>query len=1045
MPYTIFGNAYYGVDSINAGYGGDGILQLLNGSRTVDGVNVASFNAVSQSNVGVLRATNFDLTITNGTAGEFVDISVGRNGGGNNAITNNGVLIVEDGSQFNVTLNPILGSDYGGANAVQSQGTYSGLTIGQDGGTGSVLVTGDAGDASRISIQGDGNRITVGRNEGTGTLTIEDAGIVEGRSLQIARDNSTGTVRLSGDQATGTPLLHLSNQFGSSAYASGPYSGDGQYFDVGRGDNGTGNLIAEGSAHILFENLEGYRSSSGGAAMRIGRDDNSVGNVRLQGSDVVLDIIKNGDRTDGFYGAALAVGRNGEGHMTVEDGATLNILGADAFLNVGRRNATGEEQGFTSTLDILSGGVVNVSGTAPGGDDFGGGSVAIGRSGAKGALTISGAGSQFNVTVDDPDGDQAPFFIVGREGGTGQLTISNGGALNLSANPGSGGGGALLQVGRDAGSTGDLVVTSGSEINIDFNVADGQSGYGGIAVGREGDGTMKVNGGSQISIDGNDGNYAFLRAGRGSEGSGVIKINGEGTALDITSTNEVGPFTGGFITVARDDGSYGRLDILNGADVTMSNARTGTFVAGPSGATGKINVLGAGSTFDAGDFLFLATSVDSAQVDANGALLESAIDGTVQGGNARLKLAGGGTLTADEVVVGRTALFDVEGTVTGNLTSFGEVQIGSDMISSVTITGDAEIARDSELEFDLDSTGQTDLLQVDGALDLFIEGVVKIDVIDGLNIESGTEFVLAEATGGITIDPISGSLTVFTDVPTQAFSLEVRGTQLVATARQPGDLQPLLIGNDNDNTLTGTHGDDTINGNGGDDSISGLDGNDILIGGSGADDLDGGDGIDTASYETATSRVQADLGNVVVGIGDAAGDTFQFVENLIGTIRNDVLRGNSGDNEIRGGNASDRLFGLAGNDTLLGESGTDVLIGNAGADTMTGDVGNDRFIYFNLNDSRVGSGLRDVITDFDVSGNDRIEISRFDADTNVGGNQAFTFIGLTAFSNTAGELRADQSSGTTTVVQGDVDGDGAADFEIELTGLITLDATDFLL
>ena len=45
------------------------------------------------------------------------------------------------------------------------------------------------------------------------------------------------------------------------------------------------------------------------------------------------------------------------------------------------------------------------------------------------------------------------------------------------------------------------------------------------------------------------------------------------------------------------------------------------------------------------------------------------------------------------------------------------------------------------------------------------------------------------------------------------------------------------------------------------------------------------------------------------------------------------------------------------------------------------------------------------------------------------GNQAFTFIGNQGFANVAGQLRFDT---TTHKVQGDVDGDGNADFAINV-------------
>ena len=52
--------------------------------------------------------------------------------------------------------------------------------------------------------------------------------------------------------------------------------------------------------------------------------------------------------------------------------------------------------------------------------------------------------------------------------------------------------------------------------------------------------------------------------------------------------------------------------------------------------------------------------------------------------------------------------------------------------------------------------------------------------------------------------------------------------------------------------------------------------------------------------------------------------------------------------------------------------------------------------------------------------------------------------GTCAFTNVAGELRYVQSNGVT-LIQGDTNGDGVADFAIVLTGTISLVAGDFTL
>ena len=81
---------------------------------------------------------------------------------------------------------------------------------------------------------------------------------------------------------------------------------------------------------------------------------------------------------------------------------------------------------------------------------------------------------------------------------------------------------------------------------------------------------------------------------------------------------------------------------------------------------------------------------------------------------------------------------------------------------------------------------------------------------------------------------------------------------------------------------------------------------------------------------------------------------------------------------------------------------------------------------------------------------DVIDLSTIDAKSTIHGNQAFKFIGTAAFHLKAGELHDFKQNlvGTAhdkTIVEGDVNGDGHADFQIELSGLKALTAGDFLL
>lgn len=198
-----------------------------------------------------------------------------------------------------------------------------------------------------------------------------------------------------------------------------------------------------------------------------------------------------------------------------------------------------------------------------------------------------------------------------------------------------------------------------------------------------------------------------------------------------------------------------------------------------------------------------------------------------------------------------------------------------------------------------------------------------------------------------------------------------------------------LTGNNAKNSILGGAGVDSLTGLGGSDNLFGNDGNDTLDGGIGADYLSGGAGSDRATYINATAAVKVHLSNAAVNTGEAAGDTYNSVENITGSNFGDSLTGSDGANRISGADGNDTINGLKGNDVIFGGAGNDRIYGHLGNDTLEGNAGNDTFIFHQA----LGATNVDTIEDFNFT-DDSIELfaSIFSAIVGTGTLTAAQFV-----------------------------------------------------
>jgi len=227
----------------------------------------------------------------------------------------------------------------------------------------------------------------------------------------------------------------------------------------------------------------------------------------------------------------------------------------------------------------------------------------------------------------------------------------------------------------------------------------------------------------------------------------------------------------------------------------------------------------------------------------------------------------------------------------------------------------ADLAISTNNAGDADGDTYTSIEYLEGSVfDDILAGDAGINTLAGL---AGNDVL--EGRGGVDIiDGGDGS-------DTASYSSDTAGVtvSLLTNLGSGGDAAGDQL--TNIENLSGGSGNDTLTGDSGDNILTGNAGNDTLTGGAGADSLVGGTGTDTADYAQSTAPVVVALTAVsgVTQSGDAIGDAFDSIENIVGSTFGDHLVGSSVANELRGGTGDDLLEGLGGADNLVGGAGTD--------------------------------------------------------------------------------------------------------------------------
>ena len=457
---------------------------------------------------------------------------------------------------------------------------------------------------------------------------------------------------------------------------------------------------------------------------RIGQTTTGQGSVIIDG--VGSKWSNNGD---------LSIGGSGAGSIAISNLGTLE--------NSGNANI-GSSNGSEGTVTIVGGGSswinsgnLSVGGygtgllSISGGGAFQGAEVIVGNgSDSSGTAVVSGAGSSL----------QANGNIYVGDSGAGSLTIRNGGSVSSDN----------LQLGTTVTGQGTLLVDGVNSSLILHPTGSLTAGFRGAA-------DITVSGGGALSAGGID-------LATDTSASANILVTGQGSKLEANGSVNIGV------------GGTGTLTVANGATVSASNIN----IANASGGTGTLNI-GTGGAAGIVDAPTVAFGAGDGTINFNHTEASYSFDAAVSGTGTVNVLSGHTVFTANSTYTGLTSVsggkLSVDGSILshvavtgGTLGGSGTVQslaVGDGIVApgnsigTLTIAGNATFNSGSVFQVEVDSAGNSDLLDIGG----FASLAGTVQVLPYPDYALGTTYtILTSANGlmGTTFDDaIFGSGSIF--------------------------------------------------------------------------------------------------------------------------------------------------------------------------------------------------------------------------------------------------------------------------------------------
>ena len=252
--------------------------------------------------------------------------------------------------------------------------------------------------------------------------------------------------------------------------------------------------------------------------------------------------------------------------------------------------------------------------------------------------------------------DNASMLMVGDRGGNGSLTLTRGSALDLGANSQTAG----MYIGYGAASSvdtqGSLLIDGGSALRFssrssDYLNSDGYYNYNPyVMVGRNGNGTLSIRGGSSLVIQGlipvrpDDYNGTTLVIGSGSSqhaaGSyGMVQVSGAGSLLEVSGYDAA-------IYAGASGGSIGQIAVLDNASLRTTLLQVGNGSLNVDRASVSLNGQLTAPSTGAGLLLGYGSNAFATANLTRGSIVNIANSGSAGAGLTIATLGGTGVLNA---------------------------------------------------------------------------------------------------------------------------------------------------------------------------------------------------------------------------------------------------------------------------------------------------------------------------------------------------------------------------------------------------------------